>query len=59
MVGRKIGATLDTLHAFPGRILALFPRAAFVVVPGAGHWVHAEAPEPFLRALEPFLAMEA
>jgi pimeloyl-ACP methyl ester carboxylesterase len=42
-----------------GRILALFPRAAFVVVPGAGHWVHAEAPEPFLRALEPFLAMEA
>jgi pimeloyl-ACP methyl ester carboxylesterase len=42
-----------------GRILALFPRAAFVVVPGAGHWVHAEAPEPFLRALEPFLAMAA
>jgi pimeloyl-ACP methyl ester carboxylesterase len=37
--------------------LRLFPRAAFVVVPGAGHWVHAEAPEPFLRAVEPFLAL--
>lgn len=39
-------------------ILRLFPRAAFVVVPGAGHWVHAEAPQPFLRAVEPFLAMD-
>ncbi|WP_439576268.1 alpha/beta fold hydrolase [Elioraea sp.] len=38
-------------------VLGLFPRAAFVVVPGAGHWVHAEAPEPFLRAVAPFLAM--
>ncbi len=38
-------------------VLRLFPRAAFVVVPGAGHWVHAEAPQPFLRAVEPFLAM--
>jgi len=37
--------------------LARFPAAAFVVVPGAGHWVHAEAPEPFLRAVTPFLAL--
>lgn len=42
-----------------GRILALFPRAAIAVVPGAGHWVHAEAPEAFLRAVEPFLALPA
>lgn len=40
-----------------GTVLRLFPHAAFVVVPGAGHWVHAEAPEPFLRAVEPFLAL--
>lgn len=36
--------------------LAHFPAAAFAVVPGAGHWVHAEAPEAFLRVVEPFLA---
>lgn len=39
--------------------LALFPRAVFVTVPGAGHWVQAEAPEAFLRAVEPFLALDA
>ena len=38
--------------------LARFPAAAFVVVPGAGHWVHAEAPEAFLGAVLPFLAGE-
>lgn len=37
--------------------LARFPAAAFVVVPGAGHWVQAEAPEAFLRAVTPFLAL--
>ncbi len=37
-------------------VLARFPAAAFAVVPGAGHWVHAEAPEAFLRVVEPFLA---
>lgn len=35
--------------------LARFPAAAFAVIPGAGHWVHAEAPEAFLRAVLPFL----
>ncbi|MCU0985298.1 MAG: alpha/beta fold hydrolase [Acetobacteraceae bacterium] len=35
--------------------LARFPSAAFAVVPGAGHWVHAEAPEAFLAAVTPFL----
>ncbi len=38
------------------RILALFPRADFATVPGAGHWVHAENPQAFLGLLEPFLA---
>ena len=37
--------------------LARFPSAAFVVVPGAGHWVHADAPEAFLKAVTPFLAL--
>lgn len=33
-----------------------FPAARIARVPGAGHWVHAEAPEAFLAALAPFLA---
>lgn len=37
-------------------ILRRFPRARFATVEGAGHWVHAEAPERFLAVLEPFLA---
>jgi esterase len=37
------------------RILALFPRAEFGTVAGAGHWVHAENPQGFLALLEPFL----
>lgn len=37
--------------------LARFPAAAFAVVPGAGHWVHAEAPEAFLAAVMPFLGL--
>ena len=51
--GERSGYVRADHHA---AVLRLFPRAAFVVVPGAGHWVHAEAPEPFLRAVEPFLA---
>lgn len=54
VAGERSGYVRAEHHA---PILRLFPRAAFVVVPGAGHWVHAEAPEPFLRAVEPFLAM--
>ncbi len=33
----------------------LFPHAALVTIPGAGHWVHADAPEPFTRAIRDFL----
>ncbi len=38
------------------RIRALFPAAEHVAIPGAGHWVHAEAPRPFVAAVEAFLA---
>jgi esterase len=36
-------------------IRALFPRARFVGVKGAGHWVHADNPVGFLSVLEAFL----
>ncbi|MFL1461085.1 alpha/beta fold hydrolase [Roseococcus sp. DSY-14] len=35
--------------------LRLFPRAAFRVVEGAGHWVHADNPRGFLAVLEEWL----
>lgn len=34
----------------------LFPDAKMAVVPGAGHWLHAEAPEVFYRLVAAFLA---
>ncbi|HRT06976.1 MAG TPA: alpha/beta fold hydrolase [Candidatus Paceibacterota bacterium] len=34
----------------------LFPAARMEVVPGAGHWLHAEAPEVFYRLVAAFLA---
>ncbi len=37
------------------RILRLFPATTLSVIGGAGHWVHAEKPESFLRAVERFL----
>lgn len=36
-------------------IRRLFPQARFRSVAGAGHWVHADAPEPFVRAALEFL----
>lgn len=36
-------------------IRALFPRANFVTLKRAGHWVHAEDPEGFLAVVEGFL----
>jgi pimeloyl-ACP methyl ester carboxylesterase len=36
-------------------ILRLFPRASFQDIPGAGHWLHADAPEAFAHAVEAFL----
>lgn len=37
------------------RIRALFPRARFASVKGAGHWVHADQPEAFRAIVEAFL----
>lgn len=39
-----------------GAIRARFPQARIEAVAGAGHWLHAEKPEPFLAAVERFLA---
>jgi pimeloyl-ACP methyl ester carboxylesterase len=36
-------------------ILRLFPNAQFAVIPDAGHWVHAEAPQQFLEVVGAFL----
>jgi pimeloyl-ACP methyl ester carboxylesterase len=50
------GARSDYIRAqdFPA-IQARFPAASLATVPGAGHWVHAEAPAAFLERLVPFL----
>lgn len=34
-----------------------FPRATFVPLEGAGHWLHADRPDEFLAACEAFLTM--
>ncbi|XP_054713758.1 protein ABHD11-like [Uloborus diversus] len=36
-------------------IRKLFPKAQFVVIPGAGHWVHSEKPAEFLDTVRNFL----
>jgi esterase len=37
-------------------IARLFPAAEFAVLAGAGHWVHADAPGPFIDAVGRFLS---
>ncbi|MBX2820473.1 MAG: alpha/beta fold hydrolase [Rhodothermaceae bacterium] len=36
-------------------ILTLFPDTEFITIPNAGHWVHAEAPQPFANSVLEFL----
>jgi esterase len=36
-------------------LLHLFPQARLITIPGAGHWVHADAPRAFLEAVLDFL----
>lgn len=40
-------------------IKALFPKARFAKIPGAGHWLHAEKPREFEAAVAAFLAQES
>lgn len=41
------------------KIKRLFPAAEIATIPGAGHWVHAEAPTAFREALLKFLQQTA
>jgi pimeloyl-ACP methyl ester carboxylesterase len=53
------GAASDYVRpAYRERILALFPAEEHVSLPGAGHWLHADAPNPFIAAVERFLSRE-
>ena len=46
------GAASDYVQpAHRPAIKALFPNARFAKLPGAGHWLHAEAPRPFEQSL--------
>ena len=36
-------------------VTALFPKSRIEIIPGAGHWLHAEKPGPFLGLLNNFL----
>ncbi len=49
---RDQAAPLKTMQ----RMAEAIPGARIAVIPGAGHLIHLEAPEPFLAALLPFLA---
>jgi pimeloyl-ACP methyl ester carboxylesterase len=40
-------------------IRARFPQARLATIDGAGHWLHAEAPEAFARTVMDFLAEDA
>ncbi len=50
------GARSDYIRAADHpAILRRFPAARFATIEGAGHWIHAEAPERFLALVEGFL----
>ncbi len=49
------GASDYVTDAHHPAILELFPQARFVAIEGAGHWLHAEAPEAFRAAVTAFL----
>ncbi|NVO57188.1 alpha/beta fold hydrolase [Rhodobacteraceae bacterium B1Z28] len=49
------GASDYVLPEHRDKIRALFPRARFARIPGAGHWLHAEKPREFEAAVRAFL----
>ena len=51
--GEKSRYILD--EDWPG-ILELFPNARLATIPGAGHWVHADAPKELLELVRQFIA---
>jgi len=53
VVGERSDYVRPEHHAV---IRRLFPAATIEVVAGAGHWVHAEAPDAFLAVLSGFLS---
>ncbi|MGB0661061.1 MAG: alpha/beta fold hydrolase [Mangrovicoccus sp.] len=50
------GASDYVLPEHRPQITALFPKARFVKIPGAGHWLHAEKPREFEAAIRAYLA---
>lgn len=51
-----VGGQSDYVRpAHRARILELFPAAGYEVLPKAGHWLHADAPNAFVAAAEGFL----
>jgi pimeloyl-ACP methyl ester carboxylesterase len=50
------GARSDYIvPAYRPAIHALFPAARFVTLKGAGHWLHADDPDGFVRVVEAFV----
>lgn len=49
------GASDYVADAHGPALRARFPAARVETIEGAGHWLHADRPEPFLRAVEAFL----
>ena len=49
------GASDYVAEADEPAIRRLFPKARIETIPGAGHWLHAEAPRPFEAAVRSFL----
>lgn len=52
LVGGRSDYVRPEHHA---EIRRLFPAASIEAIPGAGHWVHADAPAEFVAAIERFL----
>jgi esterase len=51
------GGTSDYVtDAYWPRIVELFPAATRHAIENAGHWIHAEAPRPFVEAVADFLS---
>lgn len=50
------GASDYVLPEHRARVKALFPKARFAKIPGAGHWLHAEKPREFEAACVAFVS---